>query len=164
PQCRLCAAAGGRRGSDRGGGPLAERQRVGGCERGRVGRGVGPGPPDDRDAEPARTDREQEAEHEHGEHQHADRAEFARPTVHFSTRMVALACNSGSANSAPTSGRSVTDVYRTVTVTSPPIFGRAPTSTLAPGSVRRAARTARPLSGSTLAARAASRAACTTPI
>jgi len=31
-------------------------------------------------------------------------------------------------------------VYRTVTVTSPPIFGRVPTSTVAPGSVRRAAR------------------------
>ena len=28
-------------------------------------------------------------------------------------------------------------MYRTVTVTSPPIFGRAPTSTVAPGNVRR---------------------------
>ena len=68
----------------------------------------------------------------------------------------------GSGNNDPTSGRSVTDRYDTSTVIGSPTAGRSPTSTSAPRSVRRAARTAWSESGSTLAARAASRAACTT--
>ena len=50
-----------------------ERELIGSGQRGGVGRGRRPGPPDERDAEPARADGEHEPEHDDGEHQRRDR-------------------------------------------------------------------------------------------
>src|SRR5262249_15013696 len=136
-----------------------ERQHVGGGERGGIGSGIGTRSRDDGPAKAGC------AECEHRRHDH-DRHELdgnrAPLAAHRSTRIDTRACSSGSGNNGPTRGRFVTDRYDTSTVIGSPTRCRSPTSTSAPRSVRRAARSARPGSRSTLAARAASRAAWTT--
>ena len=89
--------------------PARRRARaVGGRERGGVGGRLGPGPTDERAPESRRTGGQHEPEHEHRQHHDAHAAALAAP--HFSTRITDVACRSGSGNSTPTSGRSVTDV------------------------------------------------------
>ncbi len=126
---------------------VAERERVGGGERRGVGGGRRPGTTDHRGTEMRRADRDHQPDDDDREHQHADRATLARRRrsacgAHRSTRMVAVACSSGSGNSTPTIGSDVTLRYSTVTRTSSPTAPRSSTWTSAPGSVRCAARTA----------------------
>ena len=102
-----------------------------------------------------------------GDHENRHAPALGAPSLlaHRSTRMVADACRSGSGNSTPTSGRFVRVVVLhgdgDLVADSRASCRRRPSR---PGGVRRAARAAAPGSRSTLAARAASRAAWTTPI
>ena len=89
-------------------GTVAEREAVGGGERGGIGGGLGPGPTDERAPESGRTRGQDETDDEHRQHQDGHRAALAAP--HLSTRITEVAWRSGSGNSTPTSGRSVTDV------------------------------------------------------
>ena len=105
PPFSAAAAAAAARAAD---GPSCRRERVGGRERGGVGRGVSARRPRRRRTRLAESDQHETGEHH--EHEPEDRHAAALRAVHRSVRMVAAAWSSGSGNSRPTSGRSVRDV------------------------------------------------------
>jgi hypothetical protein len=98
-------------------GGTAEGETRGRGERGSVGRVLGSGPPDERDAEARDGHREPDTDDEQAEDEERDRTALVvvagmterHGAAHRSTRMVELACSSGSGKSLPTSGRFVTD-------------------------------------------------------
>jgi hypothetical protein len=95
-------------------GRSAEREVRRRGEGGGVGRVLGLRAPDERDAEPGDGHRQGGADHHQPEHHERHRAALApgaeaRHAVHRSTRIVDVACSSGSGNSFPTRGRFVTD-------------------------------------------------------
>ena len=93
---------------------VTEGQRVGGRERGAVGRGFGPAREHDRTAHGDDRDGEHQCHRDEGAHQHGRRPPLLAPVAcrahgERSARMVTRAESHGSGMSGPTSGRSVTD-------------------------------------------------------
>ena len=148
-------------------GAVSERERVGGGERGRVGRGVGTRAADDRATETSGSERQHQPDHDDGDHEDRDAAALGArsrrrsPLDPHGRRRVQVGIREQHADERQVRDGVVLHGDGDLVAHMP---GERRRRRSRPGGVRCAARAAAPGSRSTLAARAASRAAWTTPI